>query len=301
MAALCLPCDAAGNLMQEALGAHLAWLRSKGIHGVLALGSTGEFPLMTLEQRLRALDAVAELAHPLPVIANISDINPSVVEALGSHARSLGLPGVAVMPPSFYPMTGREQLSFFERIAAKVELPVMLYNFPELTGNRISVETVATFAERASMFGIKQSGGEFDYHRELVKIGQEKGFSVFSGADTRLPEVFAIGAKGCIGGLVNFAPEYMLGIFDICRRGAVGDVETLAARMREIGALIDRLSFPVNVGMGLKARGLEAGCSRTHVSPEARRIFNEVASELAGLFKKWGLEPAVCEGVAGCG
>ena len=292
MVALCLPCDKEGKLMKGALRAHLAWLRSKGIHGVLALGSTGEFPLMSLSERKEALDAVAELADPLPVIANISDINPSVVEELGRHAKRLGLPGVAVMPPSFYPVSPDDQLSFFERVAAAADLPVMLYNFPELAGNRIAPETVAAFADRAPMFGIKQSGGEFEYHRELVRIGEAKGFSVFSGADTRLPEVFEIGAKGCIGGLVNFIPEYMVSIYDICRKGATGDVGLLASRMRTIGSYIDRMNFPVNVGIGLKARGLEAGFSRTNVSDSERQRFNEIAAELAALFEQWGLEPA---------
>ena len=120
---------------------------------------------MTLDQRKEALDTVLELAEGLPVIANISDINPKNVEALGRHAKSIGLPGVAVMPPSFYPVNATEQLSFFQRIAETVELPVMLYNFPELTGNRIAPETVAAFADSAPMFGIKQSGGEFAYQR----------------------------------------------------------------------------------------------------------------------------------------
>lgn len=292
MVALCLPCEKDGKLMKDALRGHLAWLREKGIHGALALGSTGEFPLMSLAERKEALDTVADLAESLPVIANISDINPSVVEELGRHAKRIGLPGVAVMPPSFYPVSSDEQLSFFERVAAAADLPVMLYNFPELTGNRIAPETVAAFADRAPMFGIKQSGREFEYHRELVRIGNDKGFSVFSGADTRLPEVFAIGAKGCIGGLVNFVPEYMVAIYDICRKGATGDVELLASRMRTIGSLIDRMNFPVNVGIGLKARGLEPGASRTNVSESSRRRFNECASELAALFSEWGLEPA---------
>ncbi|MBI2497233.1 MAG: dihydrodipicolinate synthase family protein, partial [Opitutae bacterium] len=85
----------------------------------------------------------------------------------------------------------------------------MLYNFPELSGTRINLETVAAFAQRAGMAGIKQSGGEFAYHRDLVALGRERNFSVFSGSDTRLPEVFALGVDGCIGGLVNIVPDLM--------------------------------------------------------------------------------------------
>ena len=69
-AALWIPTDARGRLMKRALAAHLAFLRRSGVHGVLALGSTGEFPRMHLAQRQEVLATVAELAGPLQVIAN---------------------------------------------------------------------------------------------------------------------------------------------------------------------------------------------------------------------------------------
>ena len=71
----------------------------------------------------------------------------------------------------------------------------MLYNFPELTGKRIDLPTIAAFADRAPMIGIKQSGGEFAYHQDLIALGREKGFAVMSGSDTRLPEVFQAGRR----------------------------------------------------------------------------------------------------------
>jgi len=288
-AALSIPTDARGRLLKRALGTHLAWLREKGVHGVLALGSTGEFPRFSLDQRKRILETVAELAAPMTVLANISDIRPEVCEELGRFARTLGLPGVGLMPPSFYPVSGQDQLAFFLRVAEAAQLPVMLYNFPELTGNRISLETIAAFADRAAMGGIKQSGGEFAYHHDLVKLGREKGYVVFSGADTRLQEVFAIGAVGCIGGLVNFVPEYMLEIFKASRVGSGVDCSLAVARMKEVGAVIDRLTFPINVAAGLEARGFAAGAPKTAISEQSRTILAGMTAELAAKFDSWGL------------
>jgi len=152
-----LPCDPGGHLLENALADHLGWLKQRSIHGVLALGSTGEFPLLAVDERRRVLETVARLAAPLPVIANISDIRPVVVAELARFARELRLPGVAVMPPSFFRVSAADQLAFFEFAAEAAQLPVMLYNFPELTGNRIALETMAAFCDRAPMAGIKQS------------------------------------------------------------------------------------------------------------------------------------------------
>ncbi|MFT3781355.1 MAG: dihydrodipicolinate synthase family protein [Nibricoccus sp.] len=292
LAALTIPMDGNGKLMKRALATHLSWLRAKGIHGVLALGSTGEFPRLSVEQRKEVLEAVAELAAPLPVIANISDINPRNVAELGRFARKLKLPGVGVMPPNFFPCSPADQLAHFEYAAEAAQLPVMLYNFPELTCNRINLDTIAAFADRHPMAAIKQSGGEFGYHTELIRLGKQKNFVVFSGADTRLPEVFKLGAVGCIGGLVNIVPELMIEQFNVYRKSQPGRLEPTATRMRVIGAIVDRLTFTLNCTAGVEARGFEVGEPKMAVSEATKKIYAGVVADLRKKFAEWGLELA---------
>jgi 4-hydroxy-tetrahydrodipicolinate synthase len=287
-----IPTDASGQLDRASLTAHLEFEKRAGIAGVLALGSTGEFPHFTVDERKQLLATIAELAAPLPVIANITDIRPRVAVDLGRCAKNLGLAAVAVMPPVFFPVSQADMLAYFLHVADAVGMPVMLYNFPELTGKRIDLPTIAAFAERAPMVAIKQSGGEFGYHHELIALGREKGFAVMSGADTRLPEVFKLGAAGCIGGLVNIVPELMISIDRICRQGRPGDSRVAAAAMIEVGRIIDQLTFPLNVAAGLEARGLNPGVPKTIVSAESRALYVKIVKELAGLFAQHGLAPA---------
>ncbi len=291
LAALWLPTDASGQLLRVELARNLEFLKAAGINGVLALGSTGEFPQLDLEQRKSALALIAELAAPLPVIANISDIRPKVVAELGRFARQLGLPAVTIMPPGFFPSTQDDLLAHFLHAADSSGLPTFLYNFPELTGTRINLETVAAFADRASMAGIKQSGGEFAYHQPLIALAREKRFSVFSGADTRLPEVFGLGADGCIGGLVNIAPELMVHLYRVCREGAPGQTSPAFERLQQIGKVIDRLTFPLNVAAGMEARGLATGAPKAMVSPASARLYREIVTELGEAFRSWDLVP----------
>lgn len=291
LAALWLPTDSEGRLLRAALSANLAMLKAHGIHGILALGSTGEFPHFDLEQRKAALATVAELAAPLPVIANISDIRPRAVAELGRFSRQLGLSGVAIMAPGFFPSSQPDLLAHFLHAAEHAALPTYLYNFPELTGTRIDAATVAAFAERAPMAGIKQSGGEFAYHRELIALGREKKFAVFSGADTRLPEVFALGADGCIGGLVNIAPDLMVHLYRVCREGAAGDTQPAFDRLAQIGACIDRLTFPLNVAAGMEARGLTTGAPKAMVSAASAALYRQIVTELRAYFQSWQASP----------
>ena len=290
LAALWLPTDAEGRLLTDALRHNLAFIKRHGVSGVLALGSTGEFPQFDLEQRKHLLATVAELAAPLPVIANISDIRPRVVAELGRFARRLGLPAVAIMPPGFFPAAQEDLLAHFTHAADAAGLPTFLYNFPLLTGARINLETVAAFADRAPMAGIKQSGAEFAYHRDLIALGREKNFVVFSGSDTRLPEVFALGAVGCIGGLANIAPDLMVHLHRVCREGVPGAIEPAFERLRVIGAHVDRLTFPLNVAAGMAARGLLTGEPKAIVSAASREIYGSIVADLRGKFREWELE-----------
>lgn len=289
LAALWTPLDQRGRLLKPALAAHLAFLRERGVHGVLALGSTGEFPRFTLKQRQEVLAAVIELAAPLPVVANISSIRLDEVIAFGRTARRLGAHGVALMPPYFFPVSQADMLEFFLRAADGVDLPFCLYNFPELTGNRIGLDVIAAFATRAKMAAIKQSGGEFAYHRPLVRLGREKGFAVFSGADTRLPEAFSHGAAGCIGGLTNLVPELMVEIFQQFQKGNRPALAIAAARMTAVGRIVDRLTFPLNVAAGMEARGLNPGVPKTVVSAESANHYKGIVRDLRQKIKLWKL------------
>lgn len=284
-----IPTDSSGRIDRAGLAAHLEFERRHGVSGLLALGSTGEFPHFSVEERKAVLTLLAELAGPLTVFANVTDIRPRAAIEVGRHAKSLGLPAIALMPPMFYPVSQADMLAYFLQVAEAVDLPVMLYNFPELAGKRIDLSTVAAFAERAPMCAIKQSGGEFAYHRDLVALGREKKFSVMSGADTRLPEVFQIGAAGCIGGLVNIVPELMVAIDRVYRQRQPGDATQAATAMSELGRIIDQLNFPLNVGAGLEARGFRPGAPKTAVSPESRALYAKIVSELTAFFARQGL------------
>jgi 4-hydroxy-tetrahydrodipicolinate synthase len=286
-----IPTDAKGRVDRASLAAHIDFERRAGISGLLALGSTGEFPYFTVNERRAVLATIAELAAPLKVFANISDIRPRAAIELGLHAKELGLPAVALMPPMYYPVSQADMLAYFLHVADAVGLPVMLYNFPELAGKRIEPATIVAFAERAPMIAVKQSGGEFEYHLELIALGREKKFVVMSGSDARLPEAFALGAAGCIGGLVNIVPELMVEMDRVYRRREAGDATAVAEAMQEVGRILDQLTFPLNVAAGLEARGFDPGAPKSIVSAESHALYDQIVAELRAVFERTGVPP----------
>lgn len=288
-----LPFDSSGRLDRASLEAHLEFEKRCGVRGILALGSTGRFPHLSLSERVEALVALAAHARPMALTANVSDIRPEVAIELGLVARDLGYSAIALMPPTFYPLSQEDLLAYFLHVAGAVGLPVILYNYPELTGKRIEIETIAAVADRVPLLGIKQSGSDFGYHTPLIRLGREKGFDVATGADLRLPEAFAIGATACIGGMANFVPEPMVRLYEA--RGTPPDAESQRAfeRLREVGAIINELTFPLNVAAGMEARGFAAGSHKAIVSRTTGEVFTRVVARLRARFAEWEIEPVL--------
>jgi len=287
--ALWTPTDENGAILEKTLKTNLEFVTSKAVQGLLALGSTGEFLQLEVSARKDFLKKVLAWSGGLPVIANISDIRPSVVAELGRVAREHGAAAVAVLPPYFFPLAQADLAEFFVRAGEAAKLPLFLYNFPERTGNRIALETVAAVADRIQLAGVKQSGAEFAYHQPLVELGRRRSFVVFTGSDTRLPEAMAMGVNGCVSGLANAVPEVMLEVFAGARRGPGSTQSRAAERMRQLGELVDRLEFPLNVAAVIEARNLSPGHPKSVVSTETEQRYQKLKSEVRQLFQEWKL------------
>jgi 4-hydroxy-tetrahydrodipicolinate synthase len=221
------------------------------------------------------------------MIANISDIRPSVVAALGRCARSLGFESVTLLAPWFFPVAQADLVEFFVRGAEAASLPLFLYNFPERTGNRIALETIDAVAGRVEVAGVKQSGDEFEYHKDLVALGRARGFVVFTGGEPRLGEAMRLGVAGCVSGLANAVPELVAGLYTAVKAGD-SSAETLATeRIRRLCAELDRLQFPLNVAAAIEARGLAAGVPKSAISSATCQQYRLLAADLRGLYRQW--------------
>ncbi len=289
IAALWTPTDAQGRVIETGLAANLAFLRQRGVHGLMVLGSTGEFARLSLEARLDFLAAVQRHCGDWPAMANVSDIRPDAVTALGRRAAELGYSSISLLPPWYYPLAQVDLAEFFVREAERIALPLFLYNFPERTGHRISLETIATVADRVPLAGIKQSGAEFSYHRELLALGRPRRFVVLTGADSRLAEAMALGVTGAVSGLANAVPELMTAVYDAVRAGDTARVNEATGRLVELTRRLDAVEFPLCVAAAMAARDLCVGEPKCVVSAATRQRYDQLVTELRQLFHEWSL------------
>src|SRR5688572_18653763 len=199
--ALWTPTDRTGAVLQPALERNLKFLVDSGIHGFMALGSTAEFPHLTIPERKELLERIVRTQ--LPVIANVSDVSHRVAIDLAAHAKEAGAVAIAVLPPWFFPAAQADLAEFFIAVAKESGMPLVLYNFPEVSGKKIEPETIKRVADQVRVLAVKQSGSDFQYHFDLLKLAQQYSFSVLSGWDTRLGKSLQMGCAGTVSGLAN--------------------------------------------------------------------------------------------------
>lgn len=289
IAALWTPTNADGELDAAALKTNLAFLKSHGIQGILALGSTGEFLYLSPALRKEVIRSVIRFSDGLPVVANISDMRPAVVTELGRCAHEAGAAAVALLPPYYYRFAQADLVEWYVRANQTTGLPLFLYNFPERTGNRLSLETIDAISDRVPIAGIKQSGAEFSYHSPLVQLGRKKNFVVFTGSDTRIAEAMELGVCGCMGGLANGVPDLMVEVYRAVRMGTVEKLRASSERVTAVGQLVDQVEFPTSVAALIEARGFPAGHLKSVVSSDTRARFFRLKKDLRDLFDRWGL------------
>jgi len=291
IAALWTPTDRDGQLLPDELKANLEFLQRRGIHGLMVLGSTGEFLRLPRAARMRFLELVRAQTGALPLMVNISHVRLAAVAELGRHAREVGAPSVSLLAPWFYPLAQADLAEFFCRGAEAAGLPLFLYNFPERTGHRINLETIAAVADRVRLAGVKQSGAEFDYHRDLVALGRQKDFVVLTGGECRLAEAMALGVSGCVSGLANATPELVLEIYEATKAGDAERAGLATARVKRLVSALAEVQFPLDVAAAMEARGLPTGQPKQAVSAATRACYQRVVGNVRALYAQWGVAP----------
>lgn len=282
--ALWTPVDAGMKVDEPGLRAIVEFVLEQKVHGIMALGSTGDFLHLTTAQRRQVLELICKAAAQRPIIANISHVRWREAVELGRHAKDHGAKMIALLPPWFYPMAQSEVAEFFVRVTEQVGLPLAIYNFPEMTGKTVEIETIREVARRVPVAAVKQSGGDFEYHRELGRLAHELGFILLTGSDSRFPEACELGASGMVSGLSNAVPDVLMRIYDALAEGAPDRVRREREFMLKLGAKMDRLAFPLNVKAAIQARGLSTGISKSPVSSGTQARYDEFVAELRNFY-----------------
>jgi 4-hydroxy-tetrahydrodipicolinate synthase len=212
------------------------FLVGAGVHGIWAMGTTGEFAALPESERARAVTATVEgVRGRVPVIANIGDSSTGLALRHARHAVEAGADALALTPPHYYPHSMDEMLTHFRALKeAFPDLPLLIYNIPQTVKVKMSLATTMQLAREGTVQGIKDSQNDLRWFRVLVQSvraeGLEDQFRLFLGTRILIDAAAVIGAHGAIPATSNVAPAAAAEAWEAAERGDFAS----AARSQEV-------------------------------------------------------------------
>ena len=221
MPAMVTPFDERAEVDLGATEAIVERFIEAGVDGISPLGSTGEASHLASEERKRFIEEVTRIVGGrVPLVVGVGAAGTREAIELARHAEGVGVDAVLIVSP-FYWKVGEEALfRHFAAVAVSVDIPVLIYNLPMLTGIDLSPSLIARIAaECPNVTGLKDTVTEY-FHtvgvlREVKRVRPD--FSVLSGwEDLILPSLLA-GADGSICAFANVAPELFVNLVHSAR------------------------------------------------------------------------------------
>jgi 4-hydroxy-tetrahydrodipicolinate synthase len=207
------------SLDMDAMASHLEFQLDAGVHGVIILGSLGENPTLSMEEKLQLTGFFVEKINGrVPLLACIAESDTRQACHFAEQAQLLGADGFMLLPPMRYPSDKRETLSYLEEVAAASDLPIMLYNNPVAYGTDLSPADFECLASNPKFVAIKESSADT---RRIPAIRRMTGdrYDIFCGVDDLAFESFSLGAVGWVAGLVVAFPQETVRFYDLMCAG----------------------------------------------------------------------------------
>lgn len=232
-----------------------------GVDYILVLGTTGETPTLTTDERKALIRFVRErVAGRVQLMVGVGgNCTRDVVATLRTWDLS-GYDAVLSVNP-YYNKPNQEGLyQHFKAIAEASPLPIMLYNIPGRTGVNMTPETIARLAKDfPNIIGVKEASGNLE-QMERVKALTPSDFLLISGDDGLTVEVIKRGGVGVISVLANAYPAETKEIVTLALLNKIEEAEQKLQALDGIISALFEEGNPVGIKTALHLKGV---CSNT--------------------------------------
>ncbi len=257
--ALLTPFTETGAIDEPLFVRLLAFQESAGVRGVVIGGTTGEGASLSVPEKVALYELASRTRGQLRIIAGILSCSLPEALYLARQAERAGCDALMVAPPFYYraPLDGL--IAFYRALLESTELPVILYNIPQLTRLSLPTALIEALLPFSNLLGVKDSSG--DPESLMAYLGFTPRLKVWVGEEKLLMRNLQGGGAGSISGLANVFPERMVTTFRAFHEGR--EVEGLQRLIDETADALDAFPAPANFKYALILRGLPF----SHVRP----------------------------------
>ncbi|EAW14261.1 dihydrodipicolinate synthase family protein [Aspergillus clavatus NRRL 1] len=220
---------------------HAVRMAKAGVMGLITHGTYGEAAHLSHTERCRITrttrHAVAAAGYPqMPIIVGCGAPSTSETIELCQDARDSGGDYALLLFPSAYMShyTKASLRRFFEDVAGASPLPVLIYNYPAVTGVDLDAETIAALAQHPNIVGCKLTCNNMGKLNQIVATVKPATFSdrgsefmCFGGSADAALQAMIGGGSGVIAGLGNVMPKACVKLVELYHLGRIDEARQL--------------------------------------------------------------------------
>lgn len=227
------PFDEDGNVSTEHFAANLTRYLETGLHGFVILGSNGEYPMLSKEEKLRVLQvARAVIPNDRLMIAGTGADSTRETIDLTKRAAEIGADAALIVTPHYYrpAMNAAALTEHYLKIADASPIPILIYNVPVYTNVDIDAAAVIELSRHENIVGMKDSSANFNKMGEVIRFAPSR-FATMVGTGGAMFAALCIGAKGVVPALGNIAPRECVAIYNFFQEGKMDEARNVQLRL----------------------------------------------------------------------
>jgi len=204
-------------LDEAAMRRHLRYVLDEGgVHGVVCTGSTGEFPVLSEEERKRVVDlTIDEVAGKVPVVVGAAACGTADTIRHCQYAEKAGAAAVMLVHPFYCPPTEEEIEEHYKAVAASISIPICIYNNIFCSSYDMKPEQLCRLANATENIRfVKETSGDIKRVHDIILQCGDK-MTVICGDDCLPFEAFCDGAKGWIAATANVLPQQCVELYNL--------------------------------------------------------------------------------------
>jgi len=220
-----------GRVDEESLRQLIDFQLANGTHGIVPCGTTGESATLSHEEHERVVEiTVEQVAGKVPVIAGTGSNSTEEAVRLTKHAKKAGAEAALMISPYYNKPTQEGLFLHFQKVAAAVDIPIVLYNIPGRTAVNMDADTIARLAKIDNIVGIKEASGSLKQVTDII-ARCPGDFTVVSGEDYLTYPMLCVGGRGVISVVSNVAPKDMADLCNLHFAGKQAEAQKLYYRL----------------------------------------------------------------------
>jgi 4-hydroxy-tetrahydrodipicolinate synthase len=257
------------------LAAHL--VRS-GNDGVVVVGTTGESPLLTDEEKYRLWAEVKQELGEATVVAGAGTNDTRHSIHLAHEAQRAGVDAVLAVAPYYLRPPQEGIFQHMRAIAESTTLPVIVYNVPGRTGVDMSVDTILRCAEIPNIVGDKEANGNLAHSAAIMEAAPD--FKIWSGNDNDNFHLWCMGAWGAISVTSHIVASQQQRMLQLILEGRVPEAAAIHRPLCKVTDACFLNGSPSTIRYALRQLGFEIGAPRLPVVEPDEATGAKVMAEL---------------------